>query len=149
MRHQRIESEARFTTVDTAQQLISFGEFAAMYLFIWCNELWDLQALADFDDLFAAFIDQREADGVTPLALPANWGAIFKTRIFRLTDEDDGIATLMSAMTLRSKTCISKNSCALCLSLTFRTLFQTSEALFEEPPVEGGAKALYRPFHAL
>ena len=91
MRHQLIESEARFTTVDAAQHLISFGEFAAMYLFIWCNELWDLQALADFDDLFTEFIDQREADGVTPPVLPANWGAIFKKRMFRLTDEDDGI----------------------------------------------------------
>jgi DDE superfamily endonuclease len=33
--------------------------------------------------------------------------------------------------------------------LTFRTLFRPSEAIFEEPPGEGGAGALYRLFHAL
>jgi hypothetical protein len=33
--------------------------------------------------------------------------------------------------------------------LTFRTLFRPSEAIFEEPPVEGGAGATYRLFHAL
>jgi len=35
------------------------------------------------------------------------------------------------------------------LTLTFRTLFRPSEAIFEEPPVEGGAGATYRLFHAL
>jgi hypothetical protein len=33
--------------------------------------------------------------------------------------------------------------------LTFRTLFRTSEAILEEPPVEGGSGSLYRRFHAL
>ena len=33
--------------------------------------------------------------------------------------------------------------------LTFRTLFRPSEAIFEEPPVERGAGAIYRLFHAL
>jgi hypothetical protein len=32
---------------------------------------------------------------------------------------------------------------------TFRTLFRTSEAILEEPPVEGGSGSLYRRFHAL
>ena len=32
------------------------------------------------------------------------------------------------------------------LTLTFRTLFRPSEAIFEEPPVEGGAGATYRLF---
>ena len=31
---------------------------------------------------------------------------------------------------------------------TFRTLFRTSEAILEEPPVEGGSGSLYRRFHA-
>jgi len=35
------------------------------------------------------------------------------------------------------------------LRLTFRTLFRTSEAILEEPPVEGGPGAIYRLFHAL
>ena len=33
--------------------------------------------------------------------------------------------------------------------LTFRTLFRPSDAIFEEPRVESGAGALYRPFYAL
>jgi len=33
--------------------------------------------------------------------------------------------------------------------LTFRTLFRTSEAIFEEPPVERGAGVIYRLFHVL
>ena len=37
----------------------------------------------------------------------------------------------------------------IALKLTFRTLFRPSEAIFEEPPVEGGAGATYRLFHAL
>jgi len=35
------------------------------------------------------------------------------------------------------------------IELTFRTLFRPSEAIFEEPPVERGAGATYRLFHAL
>jgi hypothetical protein len=35
------------------------------------------------------------------------------------------------------------------LEHTFRTLFRTSEAILEEPPVEGGSGSLYRRFHAL
>jgi hypothetical protein len=35
------------------------------------------------------------------------------------------------------------------LDLTFRTLFCPSKAICEEPPVEGGAGATYRLFHAL
>jgi hypothetical protein len=33
--------------------------------------------------------------------------------------------------------------------LTFRTLFRPSDAIFEEPRVESGAGAIYRPFYAL
>ena len=35
------------------------------------------------------------------------------------------------------------------LKLTFRPLFCPSKAICEEPPVEGGAGATYRLFHAL
>ena len=37
----------------------------------------------------------------------------------------------------------------LLIKLTFRALFRTSEAILEESPVEGGAGAIYRLFHAL
>jgi hypothetical protein len=33
-------SEARFTSADGANHLISFAEFCVMYLFVWSNELW-------------------------------------------------------------------------------------------------------------
>ena len=33
--------------------------------------------------------------------------------------------------------------------ITFRTLFRPFDAIFEEPRVESGAGALYRPFYAL
>jgi len=33
--------------------------------------------------------------------------------------------------------------------LTFRTLFRPFDAIFEEPRVESGAGAIYRPFYAL
>ena len=39
--------------------------------------------------------------------------------------------------------------CAVHGYLTFRTLFRTSEAIFEEPPVERGAGVIYRLFHVL
>jgi hypothetical protein len=35
------------------------------------------------------------------------------------------------------------------VKLTFRTLFRPSDAIFEEPRVESGAGAIYRPFYAL
>ncbi len=100
MRQQLIRSEARFSTTDTAHHLISFGEFAALHLFSWCNELWDLDELKDFDDIFTEFADQREVDGVgiKNAELPDNWGAIFKKREFALledlSDDDKGEAEL-------------------------------------------------------
>ncbi|MBK8816025.1 MAG: hypothetical protein IPN42_11260 [Methylococcaceae bacterium] len=84
MRHQLLWSEARLTTTDVAQHLISFGEFAAMYLFNWCNELWKIEDLKDFDDMFTQFADQMEVDGVDikEVPLPENWLSIFKKREF-------------------------------------------------------------------
>ena len=35
------------------------------------------------------------------------------------------------------------------MDLTFRTLFRPFDAIFEEPRVESGAGAIYRPFYAL
>jgi hypothetical protein len=46
-----ITSEARFTTVDYHSHLMSFGEFAAMYLFCWSNVLWDKSAFKKFDEI--------------------------------------------------------------------------------------------------
>ncbi|MEQ1531143.1 MAG: hypothetical protein ABL925_17645, partial [Methylococcales bacterium] len=90
MRHQLLWSEARLTTTDVAQHLISFGEFAAMYLFNWCNELWDLNQLKDFDDMFTNFADQMEVDGVDikEVQLPGNWQSIFKKRDFAVPNKN-------------------------------------------------------------
>lgn len=89
MRHQLMWSEARLTTVDVDQHLISFGEFAAMYLFNWCNELWNLDELKDFDDMFTGFVNQlfvslkKDKDGkVEDGVLRDNWISIFKKREF-------------------------------------------------------------------
>ena len=73
MRHKLIDSEARMTTVDKHSHLISFGEFAAMYLYVWSNTLWDLDALDDFDKTIDA--RQGEVETVFP-----NWGALFQHR---------------------------------------------------------------------
>ena len=72
IRHRLIDSEARFTTTDNHSHLISFGEFCAMYLMVWSNVLWDIDALKDFDDIIGEMVD---ASG-----LPPNWGSIFKKR---------------------------------------------------------------------
>ncbi|MGZ8159079.1 MAG: hypothetical protein ACXWT1_11475 [Methylobacter sp.] len=58
LRQQLIASEARLTTTDTHSHLISFGEFAAMYLFVWSNALWDLNELKDFDDIIHEIKDR-------------------------------------------------------------------------------------------
>lgn len=50
-----ITSEARFTTVDYHSHLMSFGEFAAMYLFCWSNVIWDKNALKKFDEILEIF----------------------------------------------------------------------------------------------
>lgn len=55
MRVNLVLSEARLTTVDNQSHLLSFGEFAAMYLDAWTNELWQPSAFKDFDDILAEF----------------------------------------------------------------------------------------------
>ena len=49
MRKNLVLSESRMTTVDNQSHLLSFGEFAAMYLYAWNNELWQPAAIKDFD----------------------------------------------------------------------------------------------------
>lgn len=70
MRKNLVLSEARMTTVDNHSHLLSFGEFAAMYLFAWNNELWQPAAIKDFDDTIAEFRTNYNAkvpDTVLPL----------------------------------------------------------------------------------
>ncbi|MGZ4525401.1 MAG: hypothetical protein ACXVX7_02885 [Mycobacterium sp.] len=40
LRKNAIMCEARMTTSDGKNHLLSFGEFCVMYLMVWCNELW-------------------------------------------------------------------------------------------------------------
>lgn len=71
-----VTSEARFTTVDFHSHLMSFGEFAAMYLFCWSNVLWDMNALKTFDEVIEGiFADAGSSD---------HFGVNFQTR-----DTDD------------------------------------------------------------
>lgn len=55
LRRDVVVSEARFTTVDYHSHLLSFGEFAAMYLLVWSNVLWDKAALTTFDEILERF----------------------------------------------------------------------------------------------
>ena len=78
LRKRLIDSEARFTTSDTANHLISFGEFAAMYLSVWCDVSWpeDIDTMKNFEEVFNEII-----------ATPENYGAIFRQNLF---DERSG-----------------------------------------------------------
>lgn len=78
MRHHLIDSEARMTSNDNHSHLIAFGEFCAMYLFVWSPVLWDVDALTDFDDIFSGFAPGGQ--------LPDNWGSLF---IKTTPDADD------------------------------------------------------------
>jgi hypothetical protein len=84
LRYDLIQSEGRFTTVDASHHLISFGEFAAMHLFVWCNALWDVAELKDFDDIIKKFSEQCKAGG-----LPETFGALFRRRNERNEAEID------------------------------------------------------------
>jgi hypothetical protein len=86
MRQQLILSEARFSTVDHKSHLISLGEFAAMYLFNWCNALWSLDELKDFDQTIGDFA--LTADGIP--TIPENWFPIFKRKTF-VAPSSDGV----------------------------------------------------------
>lgn len=76
LRDRLIDSEARFTTDSKANHLITFGEFASMYLSVWAKVLWDPAALQNFEEIFDAM-----------QTVPDNFGAIFRRH---LTDERSG-----------------------------------------------------------
>jgi hypothetical protein len=77
IRDRLIDSESRFTTGDKSNHLISFGEFAAMYLSVWSNVMWETGNLQNFEEVFH-----------TIQALPENYGAIFRRN---LNDERSGV----------------------------------------------------------
>ena len=81
IRRRLIDSEARFTTSDTANHLISFGEFAAMYMSVWSDALWTVDLDKDEgDNIFQNFEDIFHQIK----KVPENFGAIFRRH---LTDE--------------------------------------------------------------
>ncbi len=51
-----LECEARFTSSDLGNHLMSIGEFCAMYLAVWCNAVWEVDAsgpaLAKIEDVY-------------------------------------------------------------------------------------------------
>ncbi len=72
IRKRLIDSEARFTSSDTANHLISFGEFAAMYLSVWSDVIWpNIDDAKNFEEVFHAIT-----------SLPDNYGAIFRRNLF-------------------------------------------------------------------
>lgn len=90
IRRRLIDSEARFTSGDTANHLISFGEFAAMYLSVWSETSWpdDTDNMKNFEGAF----DEIEAT-------PENFRAIFRRNLF---DERSGAKELFDDATIKS-----------------------------------------------
>lgn len=76
-RHNIVVNEGGMTTTDGASHLMSFGEFCAMYLFVWNNEVWPE---------FPPF-EKTQPDGtnVRTFELPADWntqvGAVLSNAI--------------------------------------------------------------------
>jgi hypothetical protein len=73
IRRRLIDSEARFTSSDTANHLISFGEFAAMYLCVWSDVLWPatVDDMKNFEQAFTAIT-----------TVPEDFGAIFRRNLY-------------------------------------------------------------------
>lgn len=73
IRRRLIDSEARFTSGDNANHLISFGEFASMYLAVWSDETWpqDIEGMKSFEEVINAIT-----------AVPENYGTIFRRNLF-------------------------------------------------------------------
>ena len=92
LRRRLIDSEARFTTSDTANHLISFGEFVSMYLLIWSDESWpdDIDKMKSFEEAF------NEIN-----AGPENFGAIFRRNLF---DERSGVKAVFDDAVMKSCT---------------------------------------------
>jgi hypothetical protein len=72
VREALVTSEARFTAIDYHSHLLSFGEFAAMYLFCWSNVLWDVSAMKTFDEIVESWLGG--------LGTQEHLGVIFQTR---------------------------------------------------------------------
>ncbi len=90
IRRRLIDSEARFTSGDTANHLISFGEFAGMYLSVWSEVLWpdEIDNMANFEDAFHSIT-----------ATPKNYGAIFRRNLF---DERTGKTEVFEDAVMKS-----------------------------------------------
>lgn len=73
IRSRLIDSEARLTSGDNANHLISFGEFASMYLAVWSDVSWpaEIDDMIDFEEVF---------DAIT--TVPENYGAIFRRNLY-------------------------------------------------------------------
>ncbi len=66
-RTNRIRDEAKFTTEDTRSHLMSFGEYLAMYLFVWSDVLWP-KDIPDPNDLLNALMgSQNDPSVITQL----------------------------------------------------------------------------------
>jgi hypothetical protein len=82
-RRELVLRQAQMTTVDGESHLFSFGEFAAMYVMVWCNSCWPLPF-----DAWPKILDVLPQINTAPLIVPPdvedapNWD--------KLTPEDLG-----------------------------------------------------------
>jgi hypothetical protein len=82
---------------------------------------------------------KREEEGGMRVQLAQQAKEILGTSdLVMITERVDDVALLIGQMV--------KMGLPEVLDLTFRTLFRTFAAIFEEPPVEGGSGALYGLF---
>ncbi len=73
IRRRLIDSESRFTSSDNANHLISFGEYAGMYLSVWSDVIWpaEVDTMKNFEEVFHAITE-----------VPENFGAIFRRNLY-------------------------------------------------------------------
>ena len=64
-RSETIIKDAKFTTVDHRSHLMSFGEYMAMYLFVWSDVLWPT-SIPDFNDLAVALQGRKSELAALP-----------------------------------------------------------------------------------
>lgn len=90
IRRRLIDSEARFTSGDTANHLIAFGEFVGMYLSVWSEIPWpdEIDSMTNFEEAFHSIT-----------ATPENFGAIFRRNLF---DERTGKKELFEDAIMKS-----------------------------------------------
>ena len=67
-RSETIIQDAKFTSVDTRSHLMSFGEYMAMYLFVWSDVLWPA-TIPDFADLGIALQNRKSELAALPALL--------------------------------------------------------------------------------